>query len=126
MGMFDKPEYLTGKDGKGYVQTGDTFWLHNARIDGVSTVGGQSRPKAKLLVSHTRDGDKSVVFTSGAGIVNMVSRMDSEDRKAFPVEVRLDSLPPTAPGNNPTNILTPADQPEPDGFVGGDEADIPF
>ena len=111
MGMFDKPRYLTGRE-DGFVQVGDTFWLHNARMDGNANVGGESRPQAKLLVSHDRDGEKVAVYTSGRAICNQVMRMDASDRAAMPVEVRLDALPATQPGHNPTNVLTPADQPE--------------
>lgn len=109
MGMFDKPAYLTGDEG--YVQPGDTFWLHNARIEGTVTVGGSERPQAKLQVSHDRDGDRSIVWTSGTAIVGQVRRMDAEDREGMPMELRLDTKP--SGKGNPTNILTPADQPPP-------------
>lgn len=116
MGMFDKPSYLTGNDG--YAKPGDTFWLHNARVEGNATVGGESRPQAKLLVSRERDGEKTVVFTSGVGIVGQVRRMDAGDLAAMPVEVRLDAIPPQRQGNNPTNVLTPANLPAPTGGDG--------
>lgn len=113
MGMFDAPQYLTGENG--YVTPGDTFYLHDARIDGVTTINGETRPNVKLLVS--RDGNRdsaAVVYTSGIGIAGQVKRMTQEDRTRFPMEVRLDAIPAKQAGRNPTNVLTPADQPEPD------------
>jgi hypothetical protein len=106
MGMFDKPKYLTGDEG--YVTEGDIFWLHNARIDGTVTVNGNNRPQAKLQVSRERDGEKVIVFSSGAGITGQVLRMDATDRSNFPIEVRLDAIP-TGKGN-PAHVMTPADQ----------------
>lgn len=120
MGMFDKPQYLTGDEG--FVQPGDTFWIHQARMDGTVSVGGQQRDQAKLQVSHERDSEKVVVWTSGTGIVNQIRRMDQADRSALPMEVRLDQIP--SGKGNPTNVLTPADQPERTGGEVGD--DIPF
>ena len=113
MGMFDKPQYLTGTDG--FAQEGDTFFLHNARPDGVTSQGGQSREQVKLAVSRFRDEKPTVVWTSGRGIVGQVKRMDAQDREKFPMEVRLDAIPPTVAGNNPTFVLTPANQPHPGG-----------
>lgn len=120
MGMFDKPKYLTGEDG--YVNVGDTFFLHNARIDGQSNVGGERKDQAKLLVSRTKDGPTEVVFTSGTGIVGQVRRMDADDRAAMPIEVRLDEVPSNK--GNPTKVLTPASQAPPSSASSGD--DIPF
>lgn len=125
MGMFDKPQYLTGDNG--FASAGDTFWLHNARIDGSTVVGGAQRDNVKLLVSREREGEKVIVYTSGAGIANQVKRMDAEDRSALPREVRLDQIPPRQAGHNPTNVLTPVELPAPTGadtFGGSD--DIPF
>lgn len=110
-GMFDKPQYLTGEEG--FVQAGDTFWLHNARLDGTVTINGTTRDQAKMLVSHERDGEKVVVMTSGAGIVNQVKRMGQSDRDAMPMEIRLDQVP--SKQGNPTNVLTPASEPAPSG-----------
>jgi hypothetical protein len=108
--MFDKPKYLTGEEG--FVQAGDTFWLHNARLDGTVTVNGSEKPQVKLLVSRTKDENPEMVFTSGAGIVNQVSRMDGEDRQHLPMEVRLDQVP--SKQGSPTNVLTPAGTPPPE------------
>lgn len=116
MGMFDKPEFLTGDNG--FVEPGDTFWLHNARIDGERQTANGPKKNVKLLVSRERDGDKSIVFTTGAGIAGQVSRMDGSDRAAMPMEVRLDQVP--SKQGKPTNVMTPADQPEP---AGGDFSD---
>lgn len=115
MGMFDAPQYLTGD--KGYVEKGDVFWLHNCRLDGTAKTPNGEREQVKLLVSRERDGEQTVVWTSGAAIVNQVKRMDTDDRRAFPVEVRLDQVPSRQ--GNPTNVLTPADQPEPSGATAG-------
>lgn len=123
MGMFDKPQYLTGKGDAGYVEPGDTFWLHNGRPDGVSSFQGEDRPQVKLLVSREREGEQVVVWTSGRAIVNQISRMDAGDKAKFPIEVRLDEIPAKVSGRNPTNVLTPADEPRP-ASVGDDE--IPF
>lgn len=106
MGMFDKPKYLTGDEG--YVQTGDTFWLHQAKIDGTVTQDGKTRPQAKLQVSRTKDGEKTIVFSGGTGITGQILRMDATDRANFPIEVRLDAIP-TGKGN-PAHVMTPADQ----------------
>lgn len=125
MGMFDKPEYLTGKDGKGYVTAGESFYLHNARQEGTVTISGQARPQWKLKVSHTATGDTSIVFTSGAGIVGQLSRMDDADRAAFPMHLRLDAIAPKVTGHNATHVLTPADQPEPASAADADD-EIPF
>lgn len=110
MGMFDAPVYLTGTD-NGYVNAGDVFWLHNARIEGTVKINGNDRDQAKLLVSRERDGEQTVVFSAGAGIVNQVKRMDAADRSAMPVEVRLDQVPSTK--GNPTNVMTPASEAAP-------------
>lgn len=110
MGMFDKPKFLTGTE-EGYAEPGDTFWLHNARIDGTTSVGGETRPQVKLQVSRTKDGDKEIVYTSGRGITAQVQRMDAEDRAAFPMEVRLDQIAPKVVGNKPTYVLTPSNLP---------------
>lgn len=115
MGMFDKPQYLTGKE-NAFVQAGDTFWLHNARLDGQSNTPNGPRDQAKLLVSHERDGEKVVVYTAGAGIVNQVKRMDAADRAVMPLEVRLDQVP--SGKGSPTNVITPADQEPPSGSAG--------
>jgi len=114
MGMFDKPLYLTGEEG--FVQAGDEFWLHNAKLDGTTTVGGDTRDQAKLQVSLEEGGEKVVVLTSGTGIVNQVKRMDQNDRAQFPIRLRLDQVP--SKHGNPTNVLTPANQPEPSGADG--------
>lgn len=108
MGMFDAPQYLTGD--KGFVDVGETFWLHNAKIEGAVNVNGNQRPQAKLLVSTTKDGQRVTVFSSGAGITGQILRMEAEDRAKFPIEVRLDAVP-TGKGN-PAHVMTPADQPE--------------
>ena len=121
MGMFDKPQYLTGKDGQGFVQVGDTFWLHNAKIEGTSTINGEQRTQAKLKVSRTRDSEQVIVFTSGKAITGQVSRLDDADRAAMPIEVRLDAIP--SKFGNPTNVITPADQPTP---TTTDDDDISF
>lgn len=121
MGMFDKPQYLTGKGDGGYVQSGDTFWLFNARMDGSRTVGGTERATCKLQVSRTVDGPREIVYSSGAGIVNQVARMERTD---LPMEVRLDTIPSKTPGNNGTHVLTPATEPEPD-VAGGNGFDAP-
>lgn len=107
MGMFDKRRFLTGDDG--YVEAGDTFWLHNAKIDGTTEINGRERKVAKLLVSRTRDGEQATVFTSGAGITRQVGDMDAGDRAALPMEVRLDEIP--SDKGNPTKVLNPATEP---------------
>jgi hypothetical protein len=122
--MFDAPMYLTGKDDKGFVKTGDIFWLHNARIEGTVTINNETRPQAKLKVSHTKDGETSIVFSAGVGIVGQVSRMDDDDRRAMPMEVRLDAIPSKVAGRNSTHVITPANQPEPMSAEGTEE--IPF
>lgn len=104
MGMFDKRKYLTGDDG--YVEVGDTFWLHNARIDGTTEIQGKTRTVAKLQVSRSRDGEKETVFTSGAGITRQIGDMDAADRAALPMEVRVDEIPSNQ--GNPTKVLNPA------------------
>ena len=110
MGMFTKPKYLTGKR-DAFVSPGETFWLHNARIEGEVRIGRDVRLQAKLLVSKTQDGPTEVVYTSGSGITGQVRRMTQEDLQNFPMEVRLDQVP-SREGND-TNVLTPADQPPP-------------
>lgn len=122
MGMFDKPQFLTGREGA-FVEPGETFWLHNARLDGQTNVRGQARDQAKLKVSKERDGEAVIVFTSGAGIVGQIRRMDDDDRRNMPYLVRLDQVPSTK--GNPTNVLTPADQAPPSSAVMADD-DIPF
>ena len=109
MGMFDKPQYLTGENG--LVQKGDIFWLHNGKLDGKTNVGGTERDQVKLLVSLTKDGEKIVVFSSGTGIVNQIKRMDAGDRAQLPMEVRLDQI--ASGKGNPTNVMNPANAPEP-------------
>ena len=118
MGMFDPQKFLTAKEaGRGYVEPGDTFWLHNARVE--------PDGKAKLKVSHTRDGEQEIVYSSGKGIVGQISRMDADDFAAFPIEVRLDQLPPRQSGHSPTNVLTPANMPPATASVtGGDVPDF--
>lgn len=123
-GMFDKPQYLTGKDGAGFVEVGNVFWLHNARIEGTTRFNDVERVNIKLKVSHERDGATEIVFTSGVGIANQVKRMTAEDRNAFPVEVRLDAIPATRAGFNPTFVLTPADQPVATGAGATDNGDF--
>jgi hypothetical protein len=120
MGMFDKPQYLTGNDNP-FAKIGETFWLHNAKVDGEVTVAGDKREQVKLLVSKTKDGPASVVFTAGMGVVNQVKRIDDSDLKAMPYEVRLDQIP--SGKGNPTTVLTPADRPP---ASTGPDADIPF
>lgn len=123
MGMFDKPQYLTGREG-GYVQPGDTFWLHNARIDGTSNIGGSGpRAQAKLKVSRERDGETCIVYTSGTAIVGQIGRMSESDRASMPMEVRLDSIAPTQAGRNATHVLTPAELPPPSPGTSGSGAD---
>lgn len=112
MGMFEAPRFLTGKD-RPYAITGETFFLCNARISGTTNQGGSSRPLAKLQVKRDEAATPEVVYTSGRGIVAQVERMTNEDRERFPLLVRLDEIPPKTQGNNPTYVLTPADQPEP-------------
>lgn len=119
MGMFDKPEYLTGDSG--YAQPGQTFWLHAARLDGTVTVQGKEREQVKLQVSRDRDGERSIVFASGTGIVGQIRRMDEKDRAAMPMEVRLDQVP--SKQGNPTNVLTPAATAPPAAVA---DDDIPF
>jgi hypothetical protein len=125
MGMFDKPQYLTGKGDNAYVSEGDVFWLHNARIEGETNIGGNTRTLVKLKVSHERDGETAIVFTSGLGIVNQIRRMTADDRAAMPIEIRLDAIPSTKPGHNPTHVLTPAGEPAPEATAATDD-DIPF
>jgi hypothetical protein len=104
--MFDKPQYLTGNNGEGFVEPGETFWLHRARLDGTVKINDNERPQAKLLVSKDRNGDRIVVWTAGAGIVNQVKRFDQNDQASLPIEVRLDQI--ASGKGNPTNVLTPA------------------
>lgn len=106
--MFEPKHYLTGDDG--YVNPGETFWLHRARLDGTVNTPQGPKPQAKLEVSRTEDGERELVFTGGAGIVNQISRMAPGD---LPAEVRLDEVP--SGKGNPTRILTPASQPAPTG-----------
>jgi hypothetical protein len=87
MGMFDKPEYLTGDEG--FAKKGDIFWLHDAQQAGVVTVNGKQLEQVKLRVSHDRDGEQQEVFSGGLGIVNQVRRLDNEDRRSMPIQVRL-------------------------------------
>lgn len=108
MGMFDPIVYLTGAENN-YVDQGDTFWLHNAKQNGMVVIGGSSKEQVKLLVSREKDGEQTVVYTAGSAIVNQVKRMDASDRARMPMELRLDSVP--SKQGSPTNILTPADQP---------------
>lgn len=115
MGMFDSPAYLTGKEG--FVSPGDTFWIHNARYEGTVKIAGNDREQVKLQVSHERDSEKVIVYTAGAAIVNQVKRMDSADRAAMPLEVRLDQVPSNQ--GSPTNVLTPANEPEPSAAATG-------
>lgn len=122
MGMFDSPKYLTGDEG--YVDEGDIFWLHNARTQGMVRIQGTDKEQVKLLVSREREGEKTVVLTAGAAIVNQVKRMDADDRAKMPMEVRLDKIPSRQ--GSPTNILTPADEPPATGHTaaattGGDD-----
>lgn len=121
MGMFDKPQYLTGDDG--FVSAGDIFWLHNARIDGQVTINGVGKDQAKLLVSHEIDSERVAVFSSGAGIVNQVKRMESADRARMPFEVRLDQVP--SKQGSPTYVLSPAADPAPS-LDPGEQGEIPF
>jgi len=121
MGMFDRPVYLTGKDG--YVEPGDTFWLHNARIEGVSNLNGESKPLAKLKVSRERGGDTYIVFTSGTGITGQIARMEQSDRDMFPMEVRLDAIPSKTAGRSATHVITPASQEVP---VAATDEPLPF
>lgn len=110
MGMFDKPQYLTGKDG--LFKPGETFWLFDARADGSVTIDGEERPQAKLLVSRSPfPVGAKVAYTSGKGIVSQIARMDDADRGALPMEVRLDELPATSASRNGTLVLTPATTP---------------
>lgn len=118
MGMFDKPQYLTGREG-GYVEAGDVFWLHNARVDGTVVINGTPRDQVKLLVSHTEDGEQTVVWASGVGIVNQVKRMSPQDRAALPMEVRLDAIN-TGKGN-PAHVMSPADAPARTDSAGADD-----
>lgn len=112
MGMFDKPKYLTGAGDDAFAQAGDTFWLHNARLDGTRVVGGEEKPLAKLLVSRNKDDKPELVFSSGAGITNQIGQMDGEDRDNLPMEVRLDQVP--SKQGSPTFVLTPASAPAPE------------
>src|SRR5215831_4420720 len=45
MGMFDKPQFLTGQNG--LVSPGDVFWLHNAKADGTSNTPSGPREQVK-------------------------------------------------------------------------------
>ena len=122
MGMFDKPQYLTGKADEGYVKVGETFWLFNGRLDGTVNINGKTVEQVKLLVSKTRDGEQVAVFSGGAGIINQVKRMNDNDRRNMPVEVRLDEID-TGKGN-PAHVLTPAGQATPVAGVADEE--VPF
>lgn len=115
MGMFDTPMYLTGKE-DAFVQAGETFWLHNARTNGMVNIGGTMKEQVKLLVSHNREDKPVVVFSAGAAIVRQVNSMDQGDRARLPMEVRLDQIP--SKQGSPTNVITPADQPPPEGSSG--------
>lgn len=120
MGMFDKPQYLTGPNG--YVGPGETFWLHKARLDGTVTVSGTQREQVKMEVSHERDGEREVVFTSGTGIVGQVRRMSATDIDNMPIEVRIDQVPSRQ--GNPTNVLSLSSAPPAASTV--DDSDISF
>jgi len=121
MGMFDAPKYLTGGK-EPFVSVGDVFWLHAARMDGTTNLNGKVQDQVKLLVSHDRNGEKEAVWTSGIGIVNQIRRMDATDQANFPMEIRLDEVPSKSNPNNPTRVLTPANQAPPSGI----DSDIPF
>ena len=126
MSMFDAPIYLTGKQ-DAFAQPGDTFWLHNAAMNGEVKIGTEMKPQVKLLVSHEQDGEKVKVLSAGAAIVRQIQNMDRDDlarMKGGGIEVRLDQLP--SKQGSPTNILTPADEPPPDSMsaatgAGGDD-----
>jgi hypothetical protein len=108
MGMFDKPQFLTGGE-NGLFEAGDTFWLHNARLDGEVVINGEKRTQAKLLVSRTRDSEQISVRSAGRGVVRQVSDIDQKDRSAMPIEIRLDAIP--SGKGSPTIVMTPASQP---------------
>lgn len=115
MGMFDAPQYLTGD--KGFVDAGETFFLHNARLmEARVMVNGKEREQVKLQVSRDLDGEKVIVFSSGAAIVNQVKRMDNKDRQNMPMELRLDQVP--SKNGNAANVMTPAGEPAPSGDFG--------
>lgn len=106
MGMFDKKQYLTGKDG--LVKAGDTFFIHDAAEAGMGTNG----PEASMVVSRERESARKTVFVGG-NMAMQIRQMDADDKASFPVQVRLDNVD-TGKGNA-AYVLTPADQPEPGG-----------
>lgn len=107
--MFDPVQYLTGTNG--LFKEGDTFLIHNARLDGVH--GNPPRERAKLSVQATTDGQPTgepvIAYTSGSGIVAMVKRFNPSTDKGQ--EVRLDTLPARQPGHSPTFVLSRASDP---------------
>lgn len=112
MGMHDKPKFLTGRDG--WINVGEEFFLHNAKLAGTSRVNGQDRPTAKLLVSRTPDGKREIVFTSGAGIVRQIREVDQDDYRTMQnggMHLRLDER--ASREGNPVKVLTPASDPPP-------------
>jgi hypothetical protein len=102
MGMFDKPKYLTGTDG--LVEEGDSFTLLAARRDGIVRTPSGEAEQVKLMVKLT-NGEEHVCWTSGAGIVNQIRRMESGD---LPAEVRLDTV---QAARGKAFVLTPANEP---------------
>lgn len=122
MGMFDKPQYLTAREG-GYVEAGDIFWLHRARLDGTVQIQGETREQVKLEVSRERDGEKTVVWASGRAIVRQIKSMSAAERAALPMELRLDAIP--SGRGNPTHVMTPADA-EPTSITGDDAPPADF
>jgi hypothetical protein len=129
MGMLDPKEYLTGTaERPGAVKVGDVFKIHNARVTGPVQVSGRTATEVKLLVSTEARPEPFIVFTTGAGIVSAVERMDDADRQKMAnggMTVKLGQVD-TGKGN-PANILVAPEAPTvATGTTNADDEDIPF
>lgn len=113
MGMFDEKRYLTGKSG--VVTTGDTFRIHGARISGMvrkqGGAPGDQVKEAELTISKDGTSEPIKVYTTGAGIVGQIDRLDAGDQQAMRqtggMPVRLGEIPASDASKNPTHILEP-------------------
>lgn len=112
MGMLDPKEYLTGTDGKGAVQAGEVFRIHNAKITGIVHSPNGDRTEVKLLISTESRPEPFVVYATNAGIVGAIQRTDSADRHKMADGGMMVKLATKDTGkDNPAYILVGPDQP---------------
>lgn len=97
MGLLDKKQYLTGKDG--LCKAGDTIWIHDVEDAG----RGQNGPEMLLTISREENGAKRKATVGG----NLAVQAKQAEPGELPMYVKIGTVDTGKP--NPAFTFEAAD-----------------